>query len=269
MVSNEFFEHSTVHAPRGGGAGALAAAVAFERKMKNWQEDLLDLISNGATCEREVFKSIEAAAIGLGFEHVAYGFQSPLPFSKPKITLLNNYCQSWQERYTQAGYVQVDPTVIHARRSHEPVIWTDQIFVGVQSLWDEARAHGLRVGWAQSSLDGLGAGGMITLSRSCQSFTPQELDAKQLKMRWLGQVAHLAFSPLLRCKLPKGSHTLTARELEILRWSADGKSAQDIADILNVSKNTVDFHIKNSLTKLQVPNKIAAVVRAALLGLLS
>lgn len=237
--------------------------------MKGWQEDLLDLVSDYVTCEREIFRRIEDVAIGLGFEYVAYGFQSPLPFSRPKITLLSNYSRSWQERYAQAGYLQVDPTVAHGRRSQEPIIWTDQVFGDAQSLWNEARAHGLRVGWAQSSLNGLGAGGMITLSRSCQSLTPQELDAKQQKMRWLVQVAHLAFSPLLRCKPAKGSHKLSSRELEVLKWSADGKSAQDIGDILSVSKNTVDFHIKNSVTKLQVPNKTAAVVRAALLGLLN
>jgi LuxR family transcriptional regulator len=237
--------------------------------MKSWQEDLLDIVFDDATCERDVFKRLEDIAIGLGFEHVAYGFQSALPFSRPKITLLNNYPRSWQERYAQAGYLLVDPTVAHGRRSQVPIIWADQVFADAQSLWDEARAHGLRVGWAQSSLDGLGAGGMITLSRCCQSLTPQELDAKQLRMRWLVQVAHLAFSRLLRCDPTTGLYALSNRELEVLKWSADGKSAQDIADILGVSKNTVDFHIKNSVTKLQVPNKIAAVVRAAFLGLLS
>lgn len=237
--------------------------------MKSWQEDLLDLVPDKAMCEREIFRRVEAAALALGFEYVAYGFQSPTPFSRPKITLLNNYPVSWQERYAQAGYLQADPTVAHGRRYQVPIIWTDQVFADAQSLWDEARAHGLRVGWAQSSLDVLGAGGMLTLSRSCQSLSPQELDAKQQKMRWLVQVAHLAFSRLLRCNQTNGSHNLSDRELEVLKWSADGKSAQDIADILNVSKNTVDFHIKNSVTKLQVPNKTAAVVCAALLGLLN
>ena len=39
--------------------------------MKSWQEDLLDIASNHETCERDVFKSIEGAAIALEFEHVA------------------------------------------------------------------------------------------------------------------------------------------------------------------------------------------------------
>ncbi len=102
--------------------------------MKSWQEDLLDLASDTAACEREIFRRVEAAALALGFEHVAYGFQSLTPFSRPKITLLNNYPVSWQERYAQAGYLQVDPTVAHGRRSQKPIIWTDQVFADAQGL---------------------------------------------------------------------------------------------------------------------------------------
>ncbi len=237
--------------------------------MKSWQEDLLNLVSDDTACEFKVFKGIENAALKLEFQHVAYGFQAPLPFSKPKIMLLNNYPQSWQERYAQAGYLAVDPTVTHGRRSQKPIVWSDEVFADAQKLWDEARAYGLRVGWAQSSLDGGGSGGMVTLSRSCQPLTSQELDAKQLRMRWLVQLAHLALSRAFRCNLFPIPNTLSKKELEVLKWSGDGKSAQEIADILNVSKNTVDFHIKNCLTKLGVPNKTAAVVRAAFLGLLN
>jgi len=237
--------------------------------MKSWQEYLLSIVSDDSMCERELFRRIEDATLLLEFEHVAYGFQAPFPFSRPNITLLNNYPRSWQERYAQAGYLQVDPTVSHGRRSQAPLVWDDHVFADTRTLWDEAKAHGLAVGWAQSSLDGLGAVGMITLSRSGQSLTAQELDAKQQKMKWLAQVAHLAFSRLFRCHSTTGDQILSGRELEVLKWSGDGKSAQDIADILSLSKNTVDFHIKNCVVKLQVPNKTAAVVRAALLGLLN
>ena len=61
---------------------------------------------------------------------------------------------------------------------------------------------------------------------------------------------------------------LSEREIEALKWTADDKSAQDIAEILLLSKNTVDFHIKNSIRKLNVPNKTAAVVRAVLMGMI-
>lgn len=63
------------------------------------------------------------------------------------------------------------------------------------------------------------------------------------------------------------SPSLTDREVEVLKWTADGKTSGEIADILAVSDNTVNFHIKNAITKLRTANKTAAAVRAAMLGL--
>jgi LuxR family transcriptional regulator len=61
---------------------------------------------------------------------------------------------------------------------------------------------------------------------------------------------------------------LTAREIEVLKWTADGKTSADISSLLAVSENTVNFHVKNAVFKLQSTNKTAATVRAAMLGLL-
>ena len=64
-------------------------------------------------------------------------------------------------------------------------------------------------------------------------------------------------------------HAQTDREIEVLRWTADGKTASEIADILNISERTANFHIANVITKLNAPNKTAAVIRAGMLGMLS
>lgn len=237
--------------------------------MKTWQEDLLDLVTGETVSDLEVFARIQPAARALGFEHAAYGFKAPLPLTNPRIVLLNDYPQAWRDRYVQAGYLRTDPTVAHGAVSRTPLVWSDAVFAGARPLWDEAQAFGLRVGWAQSSLDGLGIGGMLTLSRSCEPLSPLELEAKQQKMCWLVHVAHMALSRLLRAGLSDHPDArLSNREVEVLRWSADGKSAQDIADILAVSKDTVNFHVKNAVKKLRSGNKTAAVVRAAILGYL-
>jgi LuxR family quorum-sensing system transcriptional regulator SolR len=60
---------------------------------------------------------------------------------------------------------------------------------------------------------------------------------------------------------------LTKREIEILQWTGEGKSSQEIATILHLSVNTINYHIKKSIAKLGAPNKTAAAVRAARLGL--
>jgi LuxR family transcriptional regulator len=237
--------------------------------MRSWQEELLG-ISEDSMCETEVFHKVVAAAAALGFEHCSYGLRIPLPLSNPRTIILSNYPEPWRERYISADYVHLDPTVLHGRQSRKPLVWSDSVFAAAPQLWDEARSFGLRVGWAQASLDALGVGGMLTLARSGEPLTLAEQEAKEQRMRWLVHIAHLVLSRAVNARLPKTRlPDLTAREIEILKWSADGKSAQEIADILVLSKNTVDFHVKNAVSKLQTANKTAAVVRAAMLGLLN
>lgn len=45
------------------------------------------------------------------------------------------------------------------------------------------------------------------------------------------------------------------REKEILRWTAEGKTSAEIAMILSISENTVNFHQKNMQKKINAPNK--------------
>lgn len=60
---------------------------------------------------------------------------------------------------------------------------------------------------------------------------------------------------------------LTQREVEILKWSAQGKTAADIAIILRLKERTINFHIASAIHKLGVCNKTAAAVQAALSGM--
>jgi len=62
---------------------------------------------------------------------------------------------------------------------------------------------------------------------------------------------------------------LTNREIEILKWSSYGKTSREVSEILRISTNTVNFHIKNAMSKLQTANKTATVARASNLGLLN
>ncbi|GAB3353599.1 helix-turn-helix domain-containing protein [Lysobacter tyrosinilyticus] len=68
--------------------------------------------------------------------------------------------------------------------------------------------------------------------------------------------------------VPRTGQALSAREVEVLRWTAEGKTASEISQIVNISERTVNFHINNAMMKLDAANKTAAVVRAVVLGLL-
>lgn len=60
---------------------------------------------------------------------------------------------------------------------------------------------------------------------------------------------------------------LSARELDVLKLVAEGKSNSDIGDQLGITEGTVKTHVKSLLKKLQVPGRTAAVKEAVHLGL--
>ena len=65
-----------------------------------------------------------------------------------------------------------------------------------------------------------------------------------------------------------GDDDLTMRELDVLRLIRDGHRNKQIADQLAISENTVNFHIKNLVDKLQANDRTHAVTIALRRGLL-
>jgi hypothetical protein len=71
----------------------------------------------------------------LGFDYCAFGMRLPLPFSNPKIVMLINYPQAWQQRYAEPNYLAVDPAVTSAKSSLKPMVWSDELFASFRPLW--------------------------------------------------------------------------------------------------------------------------------------
>ncbi len=63
--------------------------------------------------------------------------------------------------------------------------------------------------------------------------------------------------------------TLTAREIEILRQVATGRTNQQIADAIHISEGTVRTHVSHILAKLGLANRVEAVLYALREGLAS
>lgn len=61
---------------------------------------------------------------------------------------------------------------------------------------------------------------------------------------------------------PRKDYQLTVRELEILQFLVDGKTKQQIADVLFLSFHTIDTHLRNIYVKLHVHSRSDAVVKA-------
>ena len=64
--------------------------------------------------------------------------------------------------------------------------------------------------------------------------------------------------------LPK----LTKREMDVLSWTAQGKTAWEVSVILGMSEKTVNFHLGNTMRKLGVNSKHQAVIKYMAAGIL-
>ncbi len=78
----------------------------------------------------------------------------------------------------------------------------------------------------------------------------------------------MAMPSASRADTGKRGVRLTKREIEVLSLIAQGHSSKEAADVLFVSKRTVDFHLANIYDKLQVNNRVQAFRAATRLGLI-
>lgn len=237
--------------------------------MKSWREDCLIRLTTAKDSVDDVVRELAAIVDELGFEYCSYVMRIPFPLGSPVTTWSSTYPQPWLDHYFSHNYLEIDPLLQQASRDISPIVWGDQSFSSQPAFWEEARAHDIKHGWALSTHGNRGSVGMLSLARSQHRVTEPELAETEMKLVWLSHVVHALVSSVELEKLqPEGDRKLTMREREVLRWTAAGKTADEVGTILGISERTVTFHISGSLVKLDVVNKTQAVAKALLLDYL-
>jgi LuxR family quorum-sensing system transcriptional regulator SolR len=220
------------------------------------------------TDTNDSFGYLSGRCRALGFDFCATGIRLPLPIAEPKTILENNYSPAWQAEYEGSNYVEIDPTIAHALSQVGPAYWSDT-YDSAPDFWESAFKHDLRNGISIATRHSSGALGMLSVARGDNeiSLTERRFLAPEL-LRLTEMFGVTKFAKTVERLLPEATALLTPREKEVLRWTADGKTSEDIGKILSVSVNTINFHVKQSLGKLNALNKTQAVVKALLLGLI-
>ncbi len=224
---------------------------------------------SAAENEQQLFQRIAAYSKRLGFEYCCYGIRVPLPVSKSAVAIFDTYPDGWMAHYQAQDYIKIDSTVRDGALTTNMIVWPDVDEVAPCPLWEDAREAGLSVGIAQSSWAARGAFGLLSIARHADRLTPAEIDMLTLQTHWLANLSHSLMSGFMVPKLaPAASVVLTAREREVLCWTAEGKTACEIGQILGIAERTVTFHVNNVLVKLGATNKVQAVVKAVSAGLI-
>jgi ATP/maltotriose-dependent transcriptional regulator MalT len=134
---------------------------------------------------------------------------------------------------------------------------------------DDARTALVALRRAEEAWRGLdapydAARALVLIARCCRALGDDdsatlELDEARAVFARLGAAPDLAGVDGLTSRAADGAaHGLTARELEVLRLVAAGKSNRGVAVALVISEHTVARHMQNIFAKLGVSSRTAA-----------
>ncbi|KQP12070.1 hypothetical protein ASF45_32210 [Pseudorhodoferax sp. Leaf265] len=222
-------------------------------------------------CDDDTLRArLEAATAELEFE--IYGLVTWLPLSanQPTAHLLTNADERWKSVIMNRDLGQARAIVDWCKTHHEPIAWNAEAMPSLDAL--EGPANDGRMGrrhrWSQGVRDSLGVDGILTLSRS-HPIGVEEAQRKRFMFRMLATKAHQRWLGHVRARtIAELPDQLSPREIEVLRWFADGKIAEDVATLLGIKLTTVRFHATNAARKLGAENTTSAAYRALVLGLL-
>ncbi|MDR0278807.1 MAG: autoinducer binding domain-containing protein [Paucimonas sp.] len=209
------------------------------------------------------FTALHDLIVQLGFDF--FGFSCWTSFDSRPM-LWSSWPDGWSQRYKACNYSKADPRIEHCRRSILPLFWDESCFHAAPCIWQDAQSFGLCHGWSQGS-HSEGVFSILDVARREGPICNEEWYEKAGQVLLLCNLIHMQQVDELQRKID--NLHLTCREIEVLRWSAIGKTAEEVADILHLSESTVNFHARNTIVKLGVQNKVAAIARAAQLGLFS
>ena len=209
----------------------------------------------------------------LGFDAYIYALRIPTQFNESRVFVLKGFPDPWLDRYWENGYSASDPVVAYCGQHIIPIQWhkliLDKTSLGEQVM-NEAYDFGLKSGISMPVHSPHGELGILSFALNHQS--PMAIEVVNHALPYVQMLAghvHEAVRRVLGLNDLNVRQRLTAREVECLRWAADGKTSWEISHLLNVTERTINFHLNNSMSKLDVCNRQHAIAKAVLQGLVN
>ena len=245
----------------------------IKRLNTNLEEDaLLTMIDRVDTIKKnnEIDQAINEIKEKYSLRNVAYmgHNMSTLTQNAPYVSV--TYDEEWVKHYYEKSYFDVDPVLPAAKKSILPVDWQsfDISNQKVRRFFNEARDAG--VGRNGISIPVRGRNGDFGVFSLASNF--KEADWLQLKRQFMRDfqvlAVHIHQSVLDANDITPPSFKLSPRELEVLFWTACGKTGEEAALILGISKRSIRFHICNAMKKLNCTNSTHAVAKAMYFNLI-
>ena len=181
-----------------------------------------------------------------------------------------NYPDDWMRFYREKDLHRIDPVYQRVLLRSGPFFWSDEVAAlrvrqdrpeafmrAATEMMHQAEDAGLADGIGLSFVNEFGEIAGIGVSRPTR-----EEDNRWQTLADLSLLSTVFYDRFMSFHDVLKPPSFTAREKDILLWSAHGKSDWEISGILGISIATVRFHWKNTFKKLDVNNRTIATIRA-------
>lgn len=198
--------------------------------------------------------------------------------------------ERWEDSYLSNKFINVDPCLDAARSSNIPFRW-DQLSIkkyirgrksGALKTMEAALDHGFTNGVVVPhhfvDLNANAYSALVVFfwknvaNKLKSKFDDQHSHLHIIVIYWVNRLIALRNEEKRNKVSLKASSIqcpavlLTDREKDALSWAARGKTNSEAAQILGISEQTVEFHIRNASRKLAATNKTQAVAVALTQG---
>ncbi len=198
--------------------------------------------------------------------HVTPVFDDPV--SKTTTVYAAGFSDKWLNQYSQREFRAADPIPKRVLQHGSMMTWADAMLAAPNTPENEAYFEAMR---EEGLVHGVGIPLFGPSGRDGYAGIDFDMPVSEIEPQVLGMVRTLAQAEHQRvCVLlapPAAAPTLSEREVEVLTWTARGKSVSTIATILDLSPDTVKTYSKRIYAKLDVTDRVGAVVKALQMGL--
>lgn len=173
------------------------------------------------------------------------------------------YAPEWGVRYAEAGYERIDPVVEGAMRSFLPIDWRNLDWRSPQRRQFLREAIECGIGNQGYTVPLRGPDGQFAIFVINGMMSDNQW-AKLIE-KYAGEIliiAHFFHQKVIEIEKVFGEPPkakLSARELDVLRYLAAGKSRGQVADDLKISENTLRVYVDSARHKLGALNVTHAV----------
>lgn len=229
--------------------------------------------SNQTASVDELFALYKKTMSRLGFDQVSLSLLNEHTHLRreAEVGLMHNYSDHWGKHYVDNRYADDDPVLRRAISSDAAFKWDQLTSEGTISDYQKSI---LQHGKESGLIDGIAVplrSGRHSIAVASSASSVGGLGLRQHDLSIASLLAfqfYQQFSFLMRNQLHVGTLNLTVREHDILSWTAKGYTKVEIAGRLNISRHTVDYHVRNILQKTGARNITVAVLSAIRQGCL-